>query len=49
MNTNLILLPVCLAYLVVAIGLCFEKKYWMAFVFLCYALSNVGLYMISKQ
>lgn len=49
MNTNLILIPVSIAYLVVAVGLGFEKKYWMALTFLCYAMSNVGLYMVAKQ
>lgn len=49
MNTNLILLPVGFAYLVVAFSLFLEKKYAMAFVFLCYALSNAGLYVVAKQ
>lgn len=49
MNATSILIPVGIAYFVVAVSLFLEKKYAMAFVFLCYALSNVGLYLVARQ
>ncbi|HET8686517.1 MAG TPA: hypothetical protein VFM18_07610 [Methanosarcina sp.] len=49
LDMNLILVPVGIAYFLVAASLFLNKKYWLACVFVCYALSNIGLFMVAKE
>jgi hypothetical protein len=46
---QILIIVVGILYFFTAIGFLYQSNYWMALVYISYALSNVGLYFIALQ